>query len=500
MKFHLDGNSILRLANLAVAILIGCAFLTVGPNGYIDASTVGLAFLLFLQTHIALQIEMRRRDPFVLLLAFTMIFYFSFRIFTLAVYPQPYSNVFRRFPFTSSDSNYGLIVILVANCLIYLGLYAVRLPQNSAIPVDGWSGTAPRRSALLLGFLITAAYVRLLVPAGSLPRLFTLLDVVVDQNFIIVMAMAYYLLFRNSLGRAFAITLAVLVVIEVLLHTFVAASRGAIVVVVESLCVVILAVNGAIKVRGSRAAGAALALPLVAAVAVGLFTIATSLRVFDLRPGNHLGSTLQQATAEAATKHSSWDELLQPIFDRAGYFDYSAELIAHRREYSAVVNLPAYFRSIVDNDLTPGFDIYDQARISYSLRFVYLNLGQAAKSLIAADYQSDQLGIYGEYFVLFGWFSLPLFFATAYLIKRYYVRISARDPFSFALKRIIVLLVFNIIINSYGFDWTIYSVISFALSAWVYRGFFACAPVGRAALGPRRPRLWQGRGPLPQRL
>jgi len=46
------------------------------------------------------------------LLAFWMIFCYSFRIFTLSV--LPFSSVFDRYTFDADDSNYALLYITVA--------------------------------------------------------------------------------------------------------------------------------------------------------------------------------------------------------------------------------------------------------------------------------------------------------------------------------------------------------------------------------------------------
>ena len=84
----IDFNSILKGVNLLVMALLAYGFVLLGDdNPYIDSETIVLALLLGLQTHIALFFERKQRDPFVILLAFIMILYFSLRIFTLVLYP-----------------------------------------------------------------------------------------------------------------------------------------------------------------------------------------------------------------------------------------------------------------------------------------------------------------------------------------------------------------------------------------------------------------------------
>ena len=71
--------------------------------------------------------------------------------------------------------------------------------------------------------------------------------------------------------------------------------------------------------------------------------------------------------------------MLPPIFNRAGFFDYSAEIIAHSDRYKEEFNLATYAKSIIDNLLTPGFDVYDQPKISNALQFIYADLGKPSK-------------------------------------------------------------------------------------------------------------------------
>lgn len=87
-------------------------------------------------------------------------------------------------------------------------------------------------------------------------------------------------------------------------------------------------------------------------------------------------------------------------------------------------------------------------------------------------YQSDQFGIYGEFYALFGYASLPLFFLTAFLLKRVYVRLSRENPFELAMMRVVVLSVFVKIVNSYGMDWTIIETVPLVAAIMLYSLFF----------------------------
>jgi len=178
------------------------------------------------------------------------------------------------------------------------------------------------------------------------------------------------------------------------------------------------------------------------------------------------------------------DVVLPPVLARAGFFDFSAEMIAHRDQYGTVVNLPAYAKSLIDNLLTPGFDVFDQPKMSNALRFLYLGRGTPSKAVAAEEYHSDQLGIYGELYTLFGWASLPLFFLVPYLLKRSFVRARAVNPFTLALKRVVILLIFVKLIDSFGIDWIIVEMVPYVLAVTLYSVVFSSRRIHKSDFEP----------------
>jgi hypothetical protein len=160
------------------------------------------------------------------------------------------------------------------------------------------------------------------------------------------------------------------------------------------------------------------------------------------------------------------------VLSRAGFFDYAAEVIAHREQYRSAINLSSYAKSIVDNILTPGFDVYDQPKISNALHFIYGEMGQPSKERSSEDYQSDQLGVYGEFYALFGFACLPVLVVGAYLLKRSYAKLRSANPFVLMMKRIVVLFVFERMVDSYGVDWTMVETIALVTAIFIYTNLF----------------------------
>lgn len=468
-----DLNSILKSVNLLVMALLAYGLFRLGDdNPYIDMETILLAIVLGLQTHIALFFERKQRDPFVILLAFTTILYFSFRIFTLVLYP--YSDVFPRFPYDAGDSNYAMIFILIANTCLYLGLYKVK-GSIRPVPVEHWRATTPGRVLFLVLVVGLFAYTKENYwTGGNIPQVFLFVEALIYPGTVFLMVFVYCFAFAKKLSRSFIVTIIVLLVVEMVLHSL-AGTRGAILGAMEQVMVVLLALSGFIKVpRRYVILGGVLA-PALVVLLVGVFFVTTYVRVNrGLNKPLDVGEALDLSNAAVSSLSTKrLDELvLPPVFARAGFFDYSAEIIAHREQYGSVINLPTYFKSIVDNVLTPGFDVFDQPKISNALIFVYWSQAAPSKAIVAEQYHSDQLGLYGELYALFGYASIPLFFGLALSVKRIYVRLQEKDPFDLVLKRAVILVVFGWIINSYGFDWIILETLVLVASVWIYKFFF----------------------------
>jgi hypothetical protein len=282
-------------------------------------------------------------------------------------------------------------------------------------------------------------------------------------------------LFRKSLARKFAIAIAILISIEMVVHTLMG-SRGEIVGMIEDVIYIGLAVAGCIKIRRRTIALGFALLPVFVVLLIGSFAISTYNRALRITGRSFdLGAAVESASRSGSelSLGASLEALLPPIFNRAGYFDYSAEIIAHREQYRPLLNLSTYGKSIVDNNLTPGFDVYDQPKIGNSLQFIYNELGEPTHELVGEMYQSDQLGIYGEFYGVFGYACLPLLFLGTAILKRAYVGLKSASPFVFAMKRVVLLFVFARSVNSYGVDWTIGETLPLLAAIFIYALIFS---------------------------
>jgi hypothetical protein len=325
------------------------------------------------------------------------------------------------------------------------------------------------------------------IPAEE-PRIVSLVGVFISPPTILLMALCYFILFRRSLSKRVAIAIAGLILLEITVHTL-AGSRSGIVTLIQNVMVALLAIAGCIRLKKGLFFLLCASSPILGALLVGAFAISTYNRAHIYGAGISsvdVGQTVELAGEASAelSENSELDVVLPPVFDRAGFFDYSAEIIAHSDRYDEAFNLSAYTKSIFDNLLTPGFDVYDQPRISTALQFIYGDLGKPSKEMLTESYQSDQFGIYGEYYALLNWASLPLFFLTAALLKLIYVQLRRENPFVLTMMRIVVLSVWIKIIDSYGLDWTIIETVPLITAIYLYTFFFRARRVRALPVEP----------------
>jgi hypothetical protein len=466
-----DFNTILRWVNAGLVVATIAAYMVMGANADVDADTVVLATILGVQTHLALVVEARRRDPFVVLTAFLLVVYFSTRILTLIL--VPWSFVLDRFPYSAADTDFALLFMVVANLFLYAGFYVVRGGDRLRVKSEGWQPRAPNRALILVVATIIFIYGKGALGLDRLPRAIQVGFVFASQSIVLLLALTFYLLFRDRLSRTYAAVLIGLLVVEMLLHSL-AGSRSAFVYSFQNVVMALLAVYGVMVVSRRLVVYSVIALPLVAVFLVISFVVSTYVRAFNAGASVSLSSAI--SLVRSAQENVGREDVVQTglplLLSRVGYFDYSAELIAHRREYAPVITLPAYARSVVDNLLSPGFDVFDQPRISNSLRFVYAETGKPSRVASAEAYQSDQLNLYGELYILFAYASLPVFFVIAFLFKKAYLAARDADPYMVAAKRVVILMVFLLLFNSFGLDWLLTDIVPLAVSIYLYRYFF----------------------------
>lgn len=466
-KNTIDLNSILQGANLLIFIFTCYSYFLNGKNHFVNLNTIIWGSVLFAQVGVFLYIEKLRRDPFVILLCFQMVFFYLFRILTLSIYP--FSFVFDRFEFSPANLNEAIAFIIVANFALYLSFYLNKAKPANAGPLKEVS---PRKPYLLLGVLF---FVYVMTYSSALSGAVELVVGFINNLFInvavvIFMIIIYLMLFNHKLSFLNKILLISGLLIYVVIATL-SGSRSAVITISYFLLFATLAISGAVRIKRVYLVIGVFFVPLM----VVFFTVATFLRPRLENRADVNGDTFS-VLKEFDLKQTITDGgeiILSPIFGRIGFLDFCAEVMANQDKYQEVFSFSFYAKSLVDNVLTPGFDVFDTPKTSNAISFVYYKQGTPKKSKVSDIYQSDEFTIYGEAYALFGkWFAIIPIFFMGFAFKRLYVKINDINIFSYYVKRSFVLYVFLTFLNSFGLDWLLFDIIGIMFTYLIFKSFF----------------------------
>ncbi len=635
--------------------LIISALMRTQFNQYINQETLLLGILLSFQTMAALFVEKKKRDPFVTILCFTMIIYFSLRIFTLTIYPV--STVFTRYPFNADNLNYALKYIILANIFMYVGFFSIKR-KIKLVEAENFKATSfVTFLYILMLSLVFVNAKKYFWTEDNIPAVLNPFIVFINEDLLILLGFIYVVIFRKSINIILIIVFCCLVIVDGVLNTLMG-SRGAIVLVIQNIMIAVLAVENKIRLKKYFIIPTLFFVPILIVLAIASFAMSLQVRGHRAQDSYQFQKNydiLKNGIEEYALRpvEKSGALLLPKIFDRVGYLDFSSEIIANSKHYSDVINMTSYGKSIIDNIFTPGFDVYDQPKISNSLRFVYnpvttyttldyaiwvyekdyfcvyergvkkaeflgygvgdrfsiersgtiisykrngisfytsttpssgtlstdvfiyhggatvshvdifniephdnfnrplveinngeklsdlkldidmwtglngvsvngntiekvvntdgwdhgfamsstlisgdggvqfspnennsdriiglispTNRNKPSKKYVAKHYHSDQIGVYGELFTLLGYGpSLIVFFLLAFLFKLFYVKLDDLNPFHLGLKRLLFLYIFNMTLNSFGFDWIIFQSVILVIFMLIYKIIFQC--------------------------
>lgn len=459
----IGANGILQFANLIVACLVASAFFypDLSDHPYMDRATVGLGLVLCLQTYVALRFERRNPDPFVLLAAYVLTIFYSLRLYTLALYPV--QAVFLRYPYGPADSNHALLFILVANVFLYAGLYWPRLKPARRSPTVVSTAKRPRVMFVLFAVsVVFGLFIQNQLPAAVQAPVGLVYNSFLTPNLILIVLATYVITYRQGLPRLYVLGIVAAAALLAGLQTL-GFSRSGLLTLFEQALILILATAPMIRIPRKYMYVGFVLLPLVITVAVDVYALSTITRRNKGDRGGDLAERveLMRESRRALEDDGSADGLVGQAFSRAGYFDYSAEIIAHRQEYSRVFTFRNYAASIVDNLLTPGFDVFDMTRISASLKYVYSGwVGDFSRREEQRGGHSDQFGLYGEMYALVGYGACVVIFAMAFVVKRAFRGMRSAAPHIHALKQVLVLQLFLRQMNSFGMDWVLLDLVT----------------------------------------
>lgn len=467
-----DLNYLLKIIN--IILFTSCAFIHVfvGNTHYINQISIIILFIIAMESHLFLIYEEKKSNPFIIILvANSILFYFS-RIFTLLI--SDYSTTLTRHSLNADDFNKTLLFIIFANASLFLGLIGFSTKRLSNMRISDYKY---KSSFFVISVLIGLIFINhhiLYLPSFRCIKGYVGFYLA-NMEYIILIVSVYLILFYRSLGLYSKTIISFII----MLYAFILAlfgSRSGLLMISSLVMCALLAVRGRLIIKKS-------ALFVLVALSVGsmyLFAFATSIRDMPKPPGYYqFGSFSYDRFSYIlhyipAVDSAIFKNQISRIFDRIGFLDNSVDLIKSDTLYSRIINLKYYAKSIIDNGLTPGFDVFDTPKAANALRHIYTNKpGFPVLADVADAYHADMFTIYGEFYILFWeYWSLFFLFLFAFITKAIYSLGNFDDPFFSHVYKAGILVLFYHELNSFGLDWLVFDIIGISIAVLIFGTLF----------------------------
>lgn len=134
---------------------------------------------------------------------------------------------------------------------------------------------------------------------------------------------------------------------------------------------------------------------------------------------------------------------MHAISHRIGYFDFYLEIVSNP-VYEQYVNFTHYFKAVVDK-LTPGFDIF---QVAFMSRMLYQSYYESTSTVM----NSVLVTVFGESYLLFGFFSFCLFLPLLFFFKYALSGLRTSSRFCDALIYIYLFYLFYCWLTGMGLD------------------------------------------------
>jgi len=467
-KHGYDLNSLLILGNIIICCIGIYLYSTAGGNEYIDLYTLLLLCVFGVQNILILLHERKKRNPLITVLMLVNLVYYMGRIVTLLY--EPWSVTLGGDVFTANDLNYALLFILLANTAIFFGLIAPTKKGKSII--NNCEETRYSSPLIVIIILLMMIIISLfgLLKFEFIGRIAGFITVfLVNIQIVLLLTILYIIINYKKISKIYLTILITLIIFYVLSHTLMG-SRQAIILVIILWLFVKLSIESRVAITKKMIVLSVAIVP----TALFVFTLATFIRSsIPSTDAGSIGKERINILIDYEGPKGSIEKYLLPIFDRIGFLDYSTDVIRNSNKYSDIINFPYYIESIVDNTLTPGFDIFNTIRVSWAAPYVSKGFSIPTREDVIDAYQSNQITVYGEHYVLFGGYaSLIILFCVSYLFQNIYLRVNRRNTFPYLFYRSLVILIFYYWLNSYGIDWLFMDLITMLISICLLKNFY----------------------------
>ena len=436
-------------------------WLTYYPLNFGNISTLYLISIAMAVLSLVLLFSRSADCPLLIVLVYHLTFYYFLRIITLEYFD--YSTVFNRFSgIENKDISDGCNIILISVLSILFGWFAAKSLNNTKkrteLKIVPSSRIYPLISTYVASVITKIVIHETGLEMGSYFELiFTFL---LTPEILYIPILAYYVLtgFNNSLSlKCFLLAFVANFCFNVLAFGV----RGEIIYLIETLFFILLAAGKLKKIR-FKFWPMLTFISLIAFFAYSTYVFSTLQRANINDQNRSFSEKLDDNVSNFKAIGNSY--FLSHVFARVGSFDYTVEIIANKSRYDDIFNIKYYGQSVVDNILSPGFDLFDTPRVAQSLRFNYgdANNGIKSRQFISqpGKNHSDELTIIGETYALMGFFSSVFLFLLSFILTRIYDSIN-RPNFQTILLKSLILIFLSKGFHSFGIDWLLLDAIKY---------------------------------------
>jgi hypothetical protein len=467
-KSSYDLNTLLSVTNILISGLTIYLHYVIGSTDYTNLLTVILICFFSIENILFLLYEKKRRNPFILILILVVTVFYMIRIPTLILMP---SSAFRfeLLSITVTDINYALTFILLANASMFLGFYigTKHGVRNTNLTFSNDPNPKVKNAIIIISLVILMNFFDVL-NREILGRLVGFATAVIFNSQIILLFTFSMLAYHyDNISKQLRILFIAISLCIILLLTL-SGSRGGLLTVGMLFLFSVLAVKQKVMISKKLL----LLILMVIPISLMFFVSATFKRQVGIQEQITI-EHLYKAYDEEVFSSDRMKAYLGIIYYRIGFLDYSTEIIADRQKYSVILNGEYYIKSIIDNVLTPGFDVFGTPRVSHALS--YISTGQAipSRDQIRESYQSDQMGIYGEFYGLFyGFPALAALCFLAFIFQKTLTIFKTTNVLHSILLKAIMINLFYILLNSFGMDWFALDIIAAIITTFLFARFY----------------------------
>lgn len=443
-------SNILNFLNLSILGLTVFWFFRTDENPYVDERVVATAVLIHAQLFFFLKRELKKPNPFLVILVIVVLFFYLLRIFTFLADEYMFSITFRREGGENIGSNeiFGFLIYLhLCLWMIFFGLkYGNRKDEIDIRSKNSGISRTKYMRLIILSFISLFYFLgaSFLVDGETIAGLaLGLFSGFLNYEVFVMLVTILIFYFKDYVPKKYS-QAAFIILFLFFFFKILNGGSGPMLRIGFPFFFTLLMITR-IKIR--------LPLLLITIVLIGVTSIfGTFIKFSNQKISLELIRNFQTLERE------QYQFIFSQISARSAFLDFSVELI-NNKNYERIINIPRYGKSIVDA-YTPGFDVFDEPLTGHALRAVYLPSfpSKPTRREVAESYHSDQINVFSEYYILFGKFvALPLLFLSAFCFKKIYNYFTLH-----ASNKVIGLLIGAIILNmfwawlrSFGLDFII---------------------------------------------